>query len=65
MHQRLAELWRVAGIPPWQRRQLPLFHAGETLVAAAGAGVADDWRAGPDGPGIGIRVNQIDQPVAL
>ena len=60
MHQRLAELWRMAGIPPWQRRQLPLFHAGETLVVAAGAGVADDWRPGPDAPGIGIRVKPID-----
>lgn len=24
MHQQLSELWRAAGIPPWQRRQLPV-----------------------------------------
>lgn len=51
MHRRLVELWRRQGVPPWQRRRLPLFfHDGE-LVAAPGAGVADGWRS-PSGQGL-------------
>ncbi len=57
MHRRLVELWREAAIPPWQRRQLPLFYAGDILVAAAGAGVADDWQrqAHEDAMGIAVK----------
>jgi tRNA(Ile)-lysidine synthase len=47
MHRQLSELWRAAGIPPWQRRRLPLFFVGEELVAAAAAGVADNWSPDP------------------
>lgn len=43
MHRQVSELWRQAAIPPWQRRQLPLFYLGEQLVAVAEIGVADDW----------------------
>jgi len=43
-HQRVAELWRVAGVPPWRRRQWPLAYAGDELVAVPGVGVADPWR---------------------
>lgn len=44
VRRRLPELWREAGVPPWRRGQLPLFHVDGELVAAAGAGVADPWR---------------------
>lgn len=44
MHRQVSELWRVDGVPPWQRQRLPLFYAGEVLVAVAGIGVADDWQ---------------------
>ena len=43
MHRQVSELWRQAGIPPWQRRQLPLLFADDKLVAAARIGVADDF----------------------
>jgi tRNA(Ile)-lysidine synthase len=43
-HQQISEGWRAAGIPPWQRRWLPLFYLDEELVAAAALGVADYWR---------------------
>jgi tRNA(Ile)-lysidine synthase len=65
MHRRLVELWRQRGIPPWQRRQLPLLYAGETLVAAAGAGVADDWQSRGDATGMGIAVRRPDGERAL
>ncbi len=65
MHRRLVERWREAGIPPWQRRQLPLFFAGDTLVAAAGAGVADAWQPGARDPGLGIVLTGVDGESAL
>lgn len=47
LHQQVSELWRAAGIPPWQRRRLPLFFSGDELVAAAAIGTADGWLPGP------------------
>ncbi|MCG8392542.1 MAG: tRNA lysidine(34) synthetase TilS [Pseudomonadales bacterium] len=41
MHQRIKELWRAAGVPPWQRRQWPLLYRGETLVSVPLLGLAD------------------------
>lgn len=45
VNRRLTELWREQGVPPWRRAQLPLFYHDGELLAAAGAGVADSWRA--------------------
>lgn len=41
MHQRIKELWRAAGVPPWQRHQWPLLYRGETLVSVPLVGLAD------------------------
>ena len=46
-HQRVAELWRVAGVPPWRRRQWPLVYAGDELIAVPGVGIADPRRDQP------------------
>ena len=46
-HQRVAELWRAAGVPPWRRRQWPLVYAGDDLAAVPGVAVADPWRDQP------------------
>ena len=43
-HQRVAELWRAAGVPPWRRRQWPLVYEGDTLRCVPGVGVDDAWR---------------------
>lgn len=43
-HQRVAELWRAAGVPPWWRSQWPLVYQGDELVSVPGVGVADSWR---------------------
>ena len=56
LHRQVSELWRVAGVPPWQRRRLPLFYAADELVAVAGIGVADPWRASPDDAGLSLAV---------
>ncbi|MFP1679788.1 tRNA lysidine(34) synthetase TilS [Alloalcanivorax sp. C16-2] len=43
-HQRVSELWRAAGVPPWRRAQWPLVYEGDTLRCVPGVGVADAWR---------------------
>lgn len=42
MHRQVSELWRQQGVPPWQRKQMPLIYREGQLVAVAGVGVADD-----------------------
>ena len=43
-HQRVSELWRAAGVPPWRRAQWPLIYEGDTLRCVPGVGVDDAWR---------------------
>lgn len=45
-------LLQDAGVPPWQRAQLPLIWAGERLVAVADLALAADAAAGADEAGI-------------
>jgi tRNA(Ile)-lysidine synthase len=47
MHRQVSELWRQQGIPPWQRKQMPLIYREGQLVAVAGVGVADDSHPQP------------------
>ncbi len=56
MHRQVSELWRVAAVPPWQRRQLPLLYCEDRLVAAAAIGAADDAAPDPAAPVWNIRV---------
>jgi tRNA(Ile)-lysidine synthase len=41
----LKNLFQEAGIPPWEREQLPLLYCGGTLVWAARLGVDERWRS--------------------
>ncbi|MDA8384239.1 MAG: tRNA lysidine(34) synthetase TilS [Betaproteobacteria bacterium] len=41
----LKHLWQDAAIPPWVRPRMPLLYCGDTLVWAAGLGVAPGWEA--------------------
>lgn len=43
-HQRVSELWRAAGVPPWRREQWPLVYLDEDLVSVPAVGVADSWK---------------------
>lgn len=45
----LKNLLQEAGLPPWQRRRLPLVFCGETLVAVPGIGIQCEWRTGSAG----------------
>lgn len=56
MHRQVSELWRAAGVPPWQRQRLPLLYVDDALVAVAGIGVADDWHPAADAPACCIRM---------
>lgn len=48
----LRHLFQEAGVPPWERRTLPLIYAGDELVAVPGIGVACDFQAGAGEEGL-------------
>jgi len=50
----LKSILRDAGIPPWERRGLPLVFCGDALAAVAGLGIDAALRAGPGRPGLTI-----------
>lgn len=41
LHQQIKELWRAAGVPPWQRRQWPLLFRNGEVVSVPLVGLAD------------------------
>lgn len=41
MHQQVKELWRAAGVPPWQRQQWPLVYRDRELLSVPLIGLAD------------------------
>ena len=43
----LKNLLQEAGIPPWQRKQMPLLYSDAQLVWIPGVGVASEFRAAP------------------
>lgn len=53
-HHALKKLIQAAGIPPWERGRLPLFYAGDQLVAVADRWVCAAYAAGRDEPGLQI-----------
>lgn len=50
----LKNLFQEAGIPPWQRVMMPLIYLDEKLVFVPMLGVAHDYQAGPNEPGMKI-----------
>ena len=53
-HHRLKKLLQAAGVPPWERARLPLFYAGNALVAVADRWTCAPYAAGPDEEGLAI-----------
>jgi len=51
-NRNLKSLFQLTGLPSWQRQQLPLLYAGDTLVAIPGIGVACDWQAETEETGL-------------
>ena len=54
----LKDLFREAGIPPWQRQSLPLLYCAKDLVWVGGLGTSADWVAGPGEPGYKIEFDE-------
>lgn len=48
----LKHLLQESGVPPWERRKIPLLFSGENLVAAIGLGVDCAYQARLDEPGM-------------
>ena len=56
-HHKLKKLFQEAGIPPWERSQLPLIYVGEELAAVADKWVCTPFDARKNEAGINIRIN--------
>ena len=54
-HHVLKKLLQEQGVPPWERRRLPLIYLGERLAAVAGLWVCEPFAAGPGEAGLEIR----------
>lgn len=50
--QKLKKLLQEQGVPPWERRRLPLIYAGEELVAVGDRWVCQPWAARGGEPGL-------------
>ncbi len=50
-HKSLKTLFQEWGVPPWQRKQIPLLFTGNELVAVVGYGYAEGYAANPDEQG--------------
>ena len=50
----LKSILRDAGIPPWERRGLPLVFSGDVLAAVAGLGIDAGATAAPGRPGLTV-----------
>ena len=53
-HHSLKKLLQAAGVPPWERSRLPLFYAGNDLIAVADRWICAPYAAGPDETGLSI-----------
>ncbi len=53
-HHKLKKLLQAAGVPPWERRRLPLIFVGEELAAVADRWVCAPFAAGDGEPGLRI-----------
>lgn len=50
----LKALLQDAGLPPWERRALPLVMAGDEVVAVPGVGIACAWHSHAEEPGVAV-----------
>jgi tRNA(Ile)-lysidine synthase len=53
-HHSLRKLLQEAGVPPWERRRLPLLYAGERLAAVADLWICEPFAAAPGEAGLRI-----------
>ncbi|MDH3688310.1 MAG: tRNA lysidine(34) synthetase TilS [Gammaproteobacteria bacterium] len=55
----LKKLYQTAGIPPWERRLVPLVYIGERLAAVPRVAVFAPFQANPTEAGVSIRVEPL------
>ncbi len=58
-HHKLKKLLQEAGVPPWEREQLPLLYVHDTLAAIGDRWVCEPYAAKPDEPGLAVVLEQI------
>lgn len=51
-HHTLKHLFQDAGVPPWERKRVPLLYLDETLIAVAGYWVCEGFQAAVQEPGV-------------
>lgn len=59
-HHPLKKLFQEDGLPPWERRRVPLIYCDDNLVAVAGLWVSEGFHAGPDEPGIDFEWSRLE-----
>lgn len=58
-HHKLKKLLQEAGVPPWERAQLPLLFVNDVLAAIGDRWVCEPFAAKPDEPGLVVVLEQI------
>ncbi len=58
-HHKLKKLLQEAGVPPWERVQLPLLFVNDALAAIGDRWVCEPYAAKPDEPGLVVVLEQI------
>jgi tRNA(Ile)-lysidine synthase len=58
-HHRLKKLFQDRGVPPWERRRLPLLWDGDALVAVPGVAVFEPYVATADEEGVIVTVERL------
>lgn len=58
-HHKLKKLLQEAGVPPWERAQLPLLFVNDALAAIGDRWVCEPFAAKPDEPGRVVVLEQI------
>ncbi|MFL6649551.1 MAG: tRNA lysidine(34) synthetase TilS [Sulfurifustaceae bacterium] len=57
---KVKKLLQEAGIPPWERAQLPLIYVGDVLAAVGDRWVSDEFAACADEPGVMLVLERAD-----
>ncbi len=58
-HHKLKKLFQEAGVPPWERRKLPLLYVDGELAAVGDRWVVENFAAAPNEPGLAMKISHI------
>jgi len=57
-HRSLKKLFQEAGVPPWERRIIPLIYLDGELIAVGDRWVSDSFAAAPDAAGLALTIDR-------